>query len=187
MIPAIDDLVELYRTDGAARYGMEAVTQEQHALQCATLAEQAGSSPQLIAAALLHDVGHLVAATQPRGARAGNDLHEYVAQPFLRRLLPESVLEPIRLHVDAKRYLCAIEPAYYATLSPASQRSLGLQGGAFSPEEAARFIGRPYSRDAVALRRWDDQAKDPAAVTPGWDRFRRLLEQARSDGLRRAA
>ena len=185
MIPAVDDLVELYRTVGAARYGMEAVTQEQHALQCAALAERAGSPPRLIVAALLHDVGHLVAATQPGGARPGNDLHEYVALPFLRRLLPETVLEPIRLHVDAKRYLCAVEPAYHATLSAASQRSLSLQGGAFSPQEAARFVGRPHALDAVALRRWDDQAKDPAAVTPGWEHFRRLLEQARSE--RRAA
>ncbi|MHB1122129.1 MAG: phosphonate degradation HD-domain oxygenase [Ramlibacter sp.] len=180
MVLDIDDIVALYGAAGAAPYGMDAVTQEQHALQCATLAEQAGGAPALVAAALLHDVGHLVAATQPRGARPGNDLHEYVALPLLRRLLPRAVLEPIRLHVDAKRYLCAVEPAYHARLSAASRRSLALQGGAFSPEEAARFIGLAHAQDAVALRRWDDQAKDPAALTPGWAHFRRVLAQARS-------
>ncbi|GAC1600639.1 MAG: HD domain-containing protein [Ramlibacter sp.] len=174
-------IVELYRTRGAARYGMEAVSQEQHALQCAQLAEQQGSSPQLVAAALLHDLGHLVTPDQTDAASGRNDLHEYAAIPFLRGLFREAVIQPIRLHVDAKRYLCAVSSGYREALSPASRRSLALQGGPFTPEQARDFIGQPYAGDAVALRRWDDLAKDPSVVSPGWDHYRLVLRAA-ADG-----
>lgn len=172
---SIDDIVMLYRTSGAARYGMEIINQEQHALQCAQLAEQAGSTPELVAAALLHDLGHLVAADRP----AGNDLHEFVAIPFLRGVFSDAVIEPIRLHVDAKRYLCAAVTGYQDTLSPASKRSLELQGGPFEPEEARRFIEQPFAVDAVALRRWDDAAKSPTVATRGWGHYSQVLGRAR--------
>lgn len=177
MALSIDDIIELYRTAGAARYGMEAINQEQHALQCAQLAERAGGSPVLVAAALMHDLGHLVATPQREGAPR-NDLHEFQAIPFLRGVFPDAVIEPIRRHVDAKRYLCATQPDYWDTLSSASKRSLELQGGPFSPEDAARFIARPFAHEAVALRRWDDNAKSPTTATPGWDYYRRVLASA---------
>jgi phosphonate degradation associated HDIG domain protein len=156
----VNTIVELYRQRGAEQYGSEAVSQLEHALQCAALAEEEGSSPALITAALLHDLGHLVHALGDDPAEHGvDDVHQYLAIPFLRPLFPDAVLEPIKLHVDAKRYLCAVENGYWASLSFASKRSLELQGGIYSPEEAQKFIGLPYAADAVRLRRWDDLAK----------------------------
>lgn len=179
MALSIDDIVTLYRTAGAARYGMEAINQEQHALQCAQLAEQAGGTPELTAAALLHDLGHLVAVEQEPEAGAKNDLHEFVAIPFLRGVFGDAVIEPIRMHVDAKRYLCATVAGYWDMLSPASKHSLELQGGPFRPDAAQRFIAQPFAMDAVALRQWDDCAKSPTAVTAGWGHYSRVLERAR--------
>lgn len=172
----IDQIVRLYRTAGAARYGMEAISQEQHALQCGLLAQQAGAGDALVAAALLHDLGHLLIQDLPESAAAKDDLHEYRAIPFLRGEFGEAVIEPIRLHVAAKRYLCWIDPAYHAGLSPASVHSLMLQGGVFSDDEAEAFIAQPHAVEALQLRRWDDQAKSPTRETPGWAHFRPVLE-----------
>ncbi|HEY8357836.1 MAG TPA: phosphonate degradation HD-domain oxygenase [Ramlibacter sp.] len=173
----IDQVVRLYASEGAARYGSEAVSQEQHALQCAFLAERAGATPQLVAAALLHDLGHLLEKREDAGAPR-DDLHEFRALPFLRGEYPDSVIQPIRLHVAAKRYLCAVDPAYRGSLSAAARRSLDFQGGAFSPEDIERFLAEPHAIDAVSLRRWDDQAKIAGRATPGWDHFQRVLERA---------
>lgn len=178
MALSIEQIVRLYRTQGAARYGMEAINQEQHALQCALLAQEAGASPELVAAALLHDLGHLLAGHLPEGAAAKDDLHEYRCIPFLRGQFPEAVIEPIRMHVAAKRFLCAADPGYWAELSPASKRSLQLQGGIFSADEAAAFLAQPHAADAVDLRRWDDLAKSPTRITPGWSHFTGILERA---------
>lgn len=173
---SIPQIVRLYRTEGAARYGMEAVSQEQHALQCALLAEEAGAAPELVAACLLHDLGHLLHAAV-EGEAQRDELHEYRAIPFLRGEFPDAVLEPMRLHVAAKRFLCAVDPQYALDLSPASQRSLALQGGPFSDAEVLRFLAEPHAMQAVALRRWDDLAKSPTRATPGWDHFSRVLER----------
>lgn len=177
MALTLDHLIDLYRTAGAARYGMEAINQEQHALQCAHLAEQAGAPDTLVAAALLHDLGHLLVQALPASAAAKDDLHEYRAIPFLRGAFTDAVIEPVRLHVAAKRWLCACDPSYVASLSPASVRSLHLQGGPFDPAQAQAFLAQPYAKDAVALRRWDDQAKSPTRTTPGWGHWRALLER----------
>ena len=171
----MDEITALYSEQGAVQYGMEAVNQRQHALQCAHLAECAGAQPELVAAALLHDLGHLVAKRDAVNAANTDRRHQYVALPFLETLFLPAVLEPIRLHVDAKRYLCHVEATYWATLSPESQRSLALQGGPFSAQQAEAFMSLPFSADAVALRRWDDSAKDPAAVTPNWAHYEALL------------
>lgn len=176
MALTIEQIIRIYRKEGAARYGMEAISQEQHALQCGLLAEEAGAEPQLVAASLLHDLGHLLYADEPDGSR--DDLHEYRALPFLRGEFPDAVLQAIRLHVPAKRYLCASEPAYRDGLSPASRRSLALQGGAFTEEQAQAFMAQPYAKQAVMLRRWDDLAKSPTRITPGWDHFRTVLDRA---------
>jgi phosphonate degradation associated HDIG domain protein len=173
MALTVDQIIRLYRTEGVARYGMEAVSQEQHAMQCAWLAQQAGARPALVVACLLHDLGHLLYQEDDGGQ---DQLHEFRALPFLRGEYPEAVIAPIRLHVAAKRFLCTVDPEYQDGLSRASRRSLELQGGPFSLQEAARFEADPHAADAVALRRWDDQAKVPGGVTPGWDHWRALLE-----------
>ncbi len=175
---SIAQIIRLYRTEGAARYGMEAIDQEQHALQCGLLAEQAGARPELVAAALLHDLGHLVYQLQP-DAPERDDQHAYRALAFLRGQYPDAVIQPIRLHVAAKRFLCATDPTYWDGLSPASRRSLELQGGPFGDDEVQNFLVEPHAMDAVALRRWDDHAKSPTRATPGWDHFGRVLEQER--------
>jgi len=165
-VTSVDDLIVIYETEGARRYGGEQVSQLAHALQCAALAEGAGAPPPLVAACFLHDLGHLLAA-RARGSRPeADDRHEYRALPFLAAIFGEAVLEPIRLHVDAKRYLCFAGADYWARLSPASQRSLALQGGAFTGAEADRFAAQPHAMEAVRLRRWDDLAKTPGAETP---------------------
>ena len=182
MALTLDEITELFHANGAVQYGSEAVTQQQHALQCAHLAEQAGATPALIAAALLHDLGHLLAPEQRPKSVGVDDLHQFMALPFLRGVFPDAVLAPIRMHVDAKRYLCQADPGYWAGLSPASQRSLALQGGPFSVEEAAAFIDQAFAADAVALRRWDDGAKNPEASTPGWTHYAAVLQRARCVG-----
>lgn len=167
----LEGIRALYAVGGKARYGGEAVTQLQHALQCAELARRAGASAPLIAAAFLHDLGHLVHGLGEDCADRGiDDRHESTGALLVTRWFGPAVSEPVRLHVAAKRWLCVAEPAYAAGLSPASQRSLALQGGAFSADEGRAWIALPHAREAVALRRWDDSAKDPAAVVPGLDR-----------------
>ncbi|NMM81376.1 phosphohydrolase [Acidovorax sp. SRB_14] len=163
MALSLDDVGHLLATRGGNQYGGEAVTQLEHALQCAQWAEKSGETPATVVAALLHDLGHLLA---PGGdSTQHDDLHQYVAIPFLRGLLPDAVLEPIRLHVDAKRYLCATESGYWERLSSASQLSLHLQGGPFLPKEAMRFAAQPFAQEAIRLRRYDDLSKVSGAIT----------------------
>jgi phosphonate degradation associated HDIG domain protein len=176
MALSIPEIVQLYATRGAAQYGSEAVSQLEHALQCAALAQGAQAAPELVAASLLHDLGHLLADAPHDNASDVDDVHQFLAIPFLRGVFPPAVLEPIRLHVDAKRFLCRATPAYRDTLSPASKHSLELQGGVYTVQEAQRFLERPFARDAVALRRWDDLAKKPGAVTPPLEAFARVME-----------
>jgi len=175
-MPSIQALFNVLQTQGQARYGSEAVTQEQHALQCATLAENAQASPRLITACLFHDLGHLVHALGESAiARGINNRHEECALPYLTKLFSEAVTEPIRLHVNAKRYLCTIDEDYWYGLSPVSKRSLELQGGIFSEAESRIFIAQPYAKDAVQLRIWDDLAKDPNLSTPELEHFLPIL------------
>lgn len=163
----IEELLDIVAEKGSGWYGQERVTQSAHALQCAQLAEQEGSAPGLIAACLLHDLGHLLAKERPaRGeVRQIDDRHEHIAAGYLARLFGPEVTEPVRLHVDAKRWLCGTDPSYFNTLSPASVRSLELQGGPFSAPDAAAFHRQPFAPEAINLRRWDDLAKDPTART----------------------
>jgi phosphonate degradation associated HDIG domain protein len=167
MALAFDDITMLFERHGGTQYSGEPVTQTEHALQSAWFAEQAGADDELITAALLHDLGHLLHDHGETPTERGiDDLHQYSALPFLRGVFPDRVLDAIRWHVDAKRYLCATRPEYQAALSADSQRSLVLQGGVFSPDEAAAFIARPHAEDAVRLRLWDDQAKVDGLQTP---------------------
>lgn len=167
MALSIDDIETLFARHGAAQYSGEPVTQLEHALQTAWLAEQADAGDELVTAALLHDLGHLLNDQGESPTLRGiDDLHQYYALPFLRGVFSDRVLRAIQWHVDAKRYLCATRPDYHAALSEDSKRSLLLQGGVFSPDEATRFIGQENAEDAVHLRLWDDLAKAPRLQTP---------------------
>ncbi|MCW5235800.1 phosphonate degradation HD-domain oxygenase [Verminephrobacter eiseniae] len=173
---SLQDIQALFRQHGATQYTGEPVTQLEHALQTAALAEQEEAPPSLITASLLHDLGHMLEDNGDTPTLAGiDDLHQYRILPFLRHLFDADVLEPIRLHVDAKRYLCALEPAYFSSLSEDSVRSLKLQGGIFDAGQAAAFIALPYADDAVRLRRWDDLAKRADYQTPDYDYFARYI------------
>lgn len=169
---SLDDIRDLFETRGHAQYTGEPVTQLQHALQSATLAEQEGADDELVTAALLHDLGHLVKDHGETPTLRGiDDLHQYAVRPFLRGLFSERVLGAIQGHVDAKRYLCAARPGYREALSADSQRSLVLQGGVFDEAAAADFFARPGAPEAVRLRLWDDAAKSPSMATPDLAHF----------------
>ena len=179
MALSVDQIISLLETRGQAMYGGESVSQLAHALQCAHLAELAGESPETVAAALLHDLGHLIARDEDALADDIDhldDLHQYAALPFLRPVFSEAVLAPIRLHVDAKRYLCAIEPGYWERLSSESKRSLELQGGVFTSVEMEAFEQQPHAHEAARLRRYDDLAKTPGRATPDLAHYRALLQ-----------
>jgi phosphonate degradation associated HDIG domain protein len=174
---AVDQILEYLAKGAAAEYGSDRVTQLAHALQCASLAEEAGANSALVIAALLHDIGHLVHDLGRDAAKRGiDDRHELLGREWLGKWFAEDVTGPVRLHVDAKRYLTADDPGYFATLSAASVRSLALQGGPFRPDEAERFIALPHAAAAVKLRRWDEGAKVPGKTTPNLAHFRRHLE-----------
>ncbi len=178
MALSLDDIRSLFERHGKLAYSGEPVTQLEHALQSGTLAEEEGATDELVAAAFLHDLGHLLNRQGETPTKRGvDDLHQYFALPFLRPVLPEAVLEPIRLHVDAKRCLCAIDPTYFGLLSPDSVRSLELQGGIYSREEAHAFLQKPFAEDALRLRKWDDRAKKEGRATPDMEHFLRVVER----------
>ena len=180
----LNDIEALFAAHGHRQYAGEPVTQLEHALQSGHQAELEGASEELVVAAFLHDLGHLI---NDRGEtptlRGIDDRHEVVAIPRLRQLFPEAVLAPIRQHVAAKRYLCACGDQdksgadYLAALSGDSLRSLHLQGGVFSAAEAQAFIEQPYAHDALALRRWDDLAKLADARTPPLSHYLTLAQR----------
>ncbi len=179
MALSISDICVLFAHKGGRAYAGEPVTQMEHALQTAMRAENDGAAPALVAASLLHDLGHLLNDQGDSPTLRGvDDVHQYAALPFLRPLFGDDVLAPIQLHVDAKRYLCAMRDGYFEALSADSKRSLVLQGGIYTPEQAAAFIEQPYAGDAVRLRLWDDLAKVEGAVTPPLARYVATLEAA---------
>lgn len=173
------EVLRLLRDRGDSQYGGEAVTQREHALQAAFFAEQAGAPSTLIAAALLHDVGHLLHSLPDDAPDRGiDDRHEMLAARWLEFRFGPEVVEPVRLHVAAKRFLCAVEPDYSGQLSPPSLQSLELQGGPMSAEEAVSFRAHALHAAAVALRRWDDAAKVPNLATPSLEHFAQHVERA---------
>lgn len=167
-----DEIFGILETKGSARYGGEDVSQLQHALQCAALAERARASDHQVTAALFHDIGHLIVDDEG-AALNGIDLeHEASGADALEALFGPDVAEPVRLHVQAKRYLCATNARHMSRLSEASTLSLKIQGGPMSAGEAEHFAAQPHGRAAIALRSWDDAAKDPNAQTPTLDHYR---------------
>jgi predicted HD phosphohydrolase len=140
-----------------------------------------GASDELVTAALLHDLGHLLHDMEGTPSADGiDDVHQYRVVPFLRGLFPDAVIGAIQRHVDAKRYLCAVLPSYHDGLSEDSKRSLQLQGGVYSLEQAKAFIAETGAEEAVRLRLWDDLAKQPGMQTPDLNHF---LQRARRCAL----
>ncbi|MBS0333102.1 MAG: HD domain-containing protein [Proteobacteria bacterium] len=171
-------LEDLFARRGAEAYLGEPVTVAQHMLQCAALAQAQGAPEALVAAALLHDIGHL---TGPLGEYAEGDTfdrrHEEAGAQTLSGAFPDTVVEAVRLHVAAKRYLCATNPDYQGRLTPASRHTLSLQGGPMTPAEAAAFEARPHHAAAIQVRLWDDAGKDAAQAALAFPRFRPLLRR----------
>ncbi|ADB19266.1 phosphonate degradation operons associated HDIG domain protein [Pirellula staleyi DSM 6068] len=166
----------LFEAAGSSRYGGEAISQLEHALQAAMFAEKSGAPSTLIAAALLHDIGHLLHALPDDAPDQGiDDLHEELGGRWLAKYFAPEVVEPVRLHVASKRYLCTADAAYYELLSGPSRQSLALQGGPMTADEARKFEAHPHFQHAVALRRWDEQAKIPHLETPPLEHYLPLL------------
>ena len=148
----------------------------EHSLQAAWFVQRKRGSETLVAAALLHDLGHLLHSEGEDAATRGLDTrHEELAAEALVNHLPAAVLDPIRLHVAAKRYLCFAEPRYLAALSPASVESLALQGGPMSANEAESFLALPHARDSITLRHADDAAKVRDLTVPDLADYRPLI------------
>jgi predicted HD phosphohydrolase len=188
-----DRLLEAMARSAAREYGGEAVSELEHALQCAELAEQDGADADLTLAALLHDVGRYAVdqalifdkapgevppssriTARPRG-------HHEVGAELIAPWVPKRVAWCVRAHADAKRYLCAVEPGYYDVLSPASKQTLELQGGVMTATEAARMAAHPWVSDVVALRRWDDRAKVVGKPTRPLSAWTALLRRSFTD------
>ena len=174
-----ETLLDLFRKRGDSQYGGECVTQLEHALQAAHLAETNGGSDTLIAAALLHDVGHLLHRLPDDAPDQGiDDRHETIGDKYLRKLFPPAVTEPVRLHVPAKRYLCTVDTEYRSILSEPSLVSLELQGGLMDSEEKESFEANEFFEDAISVRRYDDLAKSTDAKTPSLEHYAEYLNRA---------
>jgi [1-hydroxy-2-(trimethylamino)ethyl]phosphonate dioxygenase len=179
----VDTILEMFAVAGNAAYFGEDVSQTEHALQAAHLAVGANADDELIVAALLHDIGHLLCGLPENAAKHGiDDAHEEIGAAWLEGHFVPAVTAPVRLHVAAKRYLCAVDSRYQAALSTASQLSLQLQGGPMAPHLVREFEQGPHFAAAVALRRWDDAAKVAGLAVPGLNRYRGSLQAALKRG-----
>jgi [1-hydroxy-2-(trimethylamino)ethyl]phosphonate dioxygenase len=176
-LTSVDHVFALFATGGSEAYFGEDVTQLEHALQAAWHVEQHGGDKALVVAALLHDVGHLLHHQGEDIADRGVDTrHEEMGAEALAGHFPAAVLDPIHLHVAAKRYLCFADGHYYDQLSPASKQSLALQGGPMAAAEAKAFLALPHAREAVVLRHADDAAKIPGLQVPALESYREIVE-----------
>lgn len=175
-VSSLDELFALLTTGGGEAYFGEPVTVLEHSLQAAWFVSRKGGDRELVAAALLHDLGHLLHSDGEDAAARGLDTqHEELAAKVLSGHVPEAVLDPIRMHVAAKRYLCFRNSRYLAGLSPASVQSLALQGGPMSEEEAKAFLALPHAQESIALRNADDAAKVPGLAVPDLGSYRPLV------------
>lgn len=175
---SVDEILDLYEKWGSRTYAEE-ITQTEHAVQCAQLALMNNSSPSLVIAALLHDIGHLIDLEMNSGHEnfETDTKHEASGARSLANVFPIAVRQPIALHVEAKRWLCAKQDGYIESLSAASLHSLQLQGGPMSEQEAIRFESMPGYTDAIALRIWDDCGKN-VELTGTHDEFRQILQSS---------
>lgn len=175
IVPFIADIFE---RRGAESYLGEAVTMSEHMLQSAALAEAAGADEALVAAALLHDIGHY---TNEFGEdyidRGIDNQHDEAGALVLAGFFPPVVVACVRLHVAAKRYLCATDPTYFDKLTQASVATLKLQGGPMNAGEIAKFRRDPYYHEAVRVRLWDEGGKVPGMKTPPFGYYAPLLQR----------
>ena len=172
----VRQILALYERYGAAMYFGERVSMTEHALQAAYFAREQGAAASLVVAALLHDIGHLLEDVPADIADWTTDgHHEVVGGAWLARRFGPAVSEPVLLHVPAKRYLCATDAGYFSLLSPASVHTLRLQGGPMNEQEVARFEAEPYHREAVRVRRWDDQGKVAGLKTAAMSDYAALI------------
>ena len=172
----IDYIAEIFERRGAEAYLGDAVTMSEHMLQSAANAEAVGAPPAEIAAALLHDVGHFSGEFPEDMVLAGTDNHhDQMGARILKPFFPASLVEPVRLHVAAKRYLCTVQEPYYGRLSEASKETFRLQGGQMSKSEVERFEAEPHGAAAVRVRKWDDAGKGVGTTTHPFQHYLPLL------------
>ncbi len=176
----IDQILSIFQERGSESYGSESVTQSEHARQAALLAQEAKAPDALVAAALMHDIGHILGQSPLPSSEAVSydDKHETRGYRWLLEQFGAKVADPVRLHVAAKRYLCTVDPTYASTLSPTSLKSFYDQGGEMNEVEQKKFESETYFQDAILLRRWDDAAKDPTITLPPIEAFSDVLERA---------
>jgi [1-hydroxy-2-(trimethylamino)ethyl]phosphonate dioxygenase len=184
-VKASEVLLPIYEAHGAGAYFGEPVTISEHGLQAAYFAHAAGATEALIVAALLHDVGHLIEAAPDDIADWVTDAHHEVAgSRWLSRHFGPEVCEPVRLHVAAKRYLCATDASYFGRLSSASVHTLELQGGPMSASEIRAFEAERYGRDALLVRQCDDRGKIAGLRTPDFRSYCELIDRLSQRGER---
>ncbi len=183
MSEVIEHIVSAFEQRGSQRYGSEAVTQLEHALQCGRLAMEEDADDSLVTAALLHDIGHILdPVAWPTDDEGGlDDRHESIGHSFLKEHFGNQVADPVLLHVPAKRYLCTKHPEYESTLSPTSRKSYHDQGGRMSEKELKLFESEPYFLEALRLRKWDDTAKEVDAETPQLEQFVPIVRRCLTD------
>lgn len=167
----VGEIEALFAARGQETYG-EGVTIAEHCLQTAALARAAGADDALVVAALLHDIGYFL---EPHRRGTGDHRHDRSGGGWLAARFPAAVSEPVRLHIAAKRYLCAVERNYFGLLSAASKHTLARQGGPMSAAEAAEFARHPFLDRAVRLRRWDDRGKVAGAEVAPLGSYREAI------------
>jgi phosphonate degradation associated HDIG domain protein len=178
-VSVADEVLAVYAARGAGAYFGERVSITQHCLQAAWFARVEGAPEPLVIAGLLHDVGHLLEAVPDDLAEWTSDAHhEETGARWLAERFGPAISEPVRLHVPAKRYLCATDAGYFRLLSSASVHTLKLQGGPMSPDETRAFEREPYWREAVRVRHWDDHGKVAGLEVPPLEAYLSLLNSA---------
>jgi predicted HD phosphohydrolase len=172
----VDRLADIFERRGAEAYLGEDVTIAEHMLQCAALAEAEHAPDTLVAAALLHDVGYFTGEFEFSIEDTKDSHHDAAGARFLEAYFPPVITDTVRLHVAAKRYLCAVEEDYHAKLSAASKHTLSLQGGPMSDAELDEFRSLPFYREAVQVRLWDDAGKAVGLRVRPFADYRPLLQ-----------